>query len=226
MSKHETGTVTKQTTGAVPKHETGTVTKQTTGAVSKHETSTMTKQTTGARWGGPGGGSSPGTAAVSKHETGTVTKQTTGAVSTHETGTVTKQTTGAVSTHETGTVTTGAVSKHETVLEGGLRRYKRFKPVIPVETLKFERSKVCIRTENHTTSVNTSRFFVPWEPGGPSPNQHASATPPRIWNIAIYGANIAAGLSGQKFERSKVSIRTEIHTNNRCCVHARDRYCD
>ena len=32
MSKHETGTVTKQTTGAVSKHETGTVTKQTTGA--------------------------------------------------------------------------------------------------------------------------------------------------------------------------------------------------
>ena len=162
---------------------------------------------------------------MSKHETGTVTKQTTGAVSTHETGTVTNQTTGAASTHETRTVTTGAVSKHETVLEGGLRRYERFKPVIPVGTLKFERSKVCIRTENHT-SANTCRFFVPWEPGGPSPNQHASATPRRIWNIAIYGANIAVGLSGQKFERSKVSIRTEIHTNNRCCVHARERYCD
>ena len=169
--------------------------------MSKHETGTVTKQTTGARWGGPGGVSPPGTAAVSKHETGTVIKQTTGAVSTHETGTVTKQTTGAVSTHKTSTVTTGAVSKHETVLEGGLRRYERFKPVIPVGTLIFERSKVCIRTENHT-SANTSRFFVPWEPGGPSPNQHNSATPPRIWNIAIYGANIAAGLSGQKFERS------------------------
>ena len=35
MSKHKTGTVTKQTTGAVSTHETGTVT---TGAVSKHET--------------------------------------------------------------------------------------------------------------------------------------------------------------------------------------------
>ena len=185
----------------------------------------MTKQTTGARWGGPGGVPPPGTAAVSKHETGTVTKQTTGAGSTHETGTVTKQTTGAVSTHETGTVTTGAMSKHETVLEGGLRCYERFKPVIPVGTLIFERSKVCIRTENHT-SANRSRFFVPWEPGGPSPNQHPSATPPRIWNIVIYGANIAAGRSGQKFGRSKVSIRTEIHTNNRCCVHARDRCCD
>ena len=78
--------------------------------------------------------------------------------------------------------------------------------------MKFERSKVCIRTENHT-SANTSRFFVPWEAGGPSPNQHASATPPRIWNIPIYGANIAAGLSGQKFERSKVCIRTENHTS-------------
>ena len=133
-------------------------------------------------------------------------------MSTHETGTVTKQTTGAVSAHETGTVTTGAVSKHETVLEGGLRRYERFKPVILVGTLKFERSKVCIRTENHT-SADTSRFFVPFEPGGPSSNQHASATPLRIWNIAIYGANIAAGLSGQKFERSKVSIRTEIHNS-------------
>ena len=141
--------------------------------------------------GGPGGVPPPSTAAVSKHETVIVTKQTTGAVFTHETGTVTKQTTGAVSTHETGTVTTGAVSKHETVLEGGSRRYERFKPVIPVGTLKFERSKVCIRTENHT-SANTSRFFVPWEPGGPFPNQHVSATPPRIWNIAIYGANIAA----------------------------------
>ena len=62
MSKHETDTVTKQTTGAMSTHETGTVTKQTTGAVSKHETGTMNKQTTGA---------------VSKHETGTVTKQTT-----------------------------------------------------------------------------------------------------------------------------------------------------
>ena len=109
-------------------------------------------------------------------------------------------------------MTTGAVSKHETVLEGSLRRHDRFKPVIPVGTLKFERSKVCIRTENHT-SANTSRFFVPWEPGGPSPNQHVSATPPRIWNIAICGANIAAGLSGQKFKRSKVSIRTEIHNS-------------
>ena len=106
---------------------------------------------------------------------------------------MTKQTTGAVSTHETGTVTTGAVSKHETVLEGGLRRYERFKPVIPVGTLKFERSKVCIRTENHT-SVNTSRFFVPWEPGGPSPNQHDSATPPRIWNIAIKYISVLCAL--------------------------------
>ena len=49
MSKHETGTVTKQTTGAVSKHVTGTVTKQTTdarggfaGAVSKHVTGTVT----------------------------------------------------------------------------------------------------------------------------------------------------------------------------------------
>ena len=93
VSKHETGTVTKQTTGAVSKHETGTVTKQTSGAVSTHETGTMTKQTTGA---------------VFTHETGTVTKQTIGAVSTHETGTV-------VSKHETCTVTkqtTGAVSTH------------------------------------------------------------------------------------------------------------------
>ena len=98
------------------------------------------------------------------------------------------------------------------VRSDNLRRYERFKPVIPVGTLKFERSKVCIRTENHT-SANTSRFFVPREPGGPSSNQHASATPPRIWNIAIYGANIAAGLSGQKFERSKVSVRTEIHNS-------------
>ena len=54
---------------------------------------------------------------------------------------------------------------------------------------------------------------MPWEAGGPSPNQHAYATPPRIWNIPIYGANIAAGLSGQKFERSKVCIRTENHTS-------------
>ena len=54
---------------------------------------------------------------------------------------------------------------------------------------------------------------MPWEAGGLSPNQHASATPPRIWNIPIYGANIAAGLSGQKFERSKVCIRTENHTS-------------
>ena len=117
----------------------------------------MTKQTSGA---------------VSKHETGTVTKQITGAVSKHETGTVTKQTTGArggfagaMSKHETGIVTkqtTGAVSKHETV--------------IPVGTLKFERSKV-----PNFVSANTSRLFVPWEAGGPSPNQHASATPPRIW---------------------------------------------
>ena len=68
VSKHESGTVTKQTTGAVSTHETGTVTKQTTGAESAHETGTV----------------------VSKHETGTMTKQTTGAVSTHETGTVTK----------------------------------------------------------------------------------------------------------------------------------------
>ena len=74
-------------------------------------------------------------------------------------------------------------------------------------TLKFERSKVC--TETHT-SANKSRFFVPWEAGGPSPNQQASATPPRIWNIPIYGANVAAGLSGQKFERSKVCIREYI----------------
>ena len=70
------------------------------------------------------------------------------------------------------------------------------KPVIPVGTLKFERSKVCIRTEYHTFA-NTSRSFVTWE-GGPSPNPHASATPPRIWNLPIYGANIAAGLSGQR----------------------------
>ena len=81
VAKHETGTVTKQTTGAVSTHETGPVTKQTTGAVFKHETGTVTKQTIGA---------------VSRHETGTVTKQTTGAVSRHETGTVTKQTTGAL----------------------------------------------------------------------------------------------------------------------------------
>ena len=47
--------MTKQTTGArggfagaVSKHKTGTVTKQTTGAVSKHETGTVSKQTTGA----------------------------------------------------------------------------------------------------------------------------------------------------------------------------------
>ena len=94
-----------------------------------------------------------------------MTQQTTGAVSKHETGTVTKQTTGAVSKHERGTVTkqtTGVVSKHETV--------------IPVGTLKFERSKVL-----NFASANTSRFIVPWEAGGPSPNQHASATPPRIW---------------------------------------------
>ena len=51
-------------TGAVSKHNTGSVTKQTTGAVSKHETGTMTKQTAGARGGFVG--------AVSKHETGTV----------------------------------------------------------------------------------------------------------------------------------------------------------
>ena len=38
VSKHETGTVTKQTTGAVYTHETGTVPEQTTGAVSTHET--------------------------------------------------------------------------------------------------------------------------------------------------------------------------------------------
>ena len=67
-----------------------------------------------------------------------MTKQTNGVVSKHETGTVTKQTTGArggfagaVSKHETCIVTkqtTGAVSKHETV--------------IPVGTLKFDRSKV------------------------------------------------------------------------------------
>ena len=95
-------------------------------------------------------------AAVSKHETGTVTKQTTGArgglagaVSKHETCTVTKQ-------------TTGAVSKHEAV--------------IPVGTLKFNRSEV-----SNFVSANTSRFFVPWEAGGPSPNQHVSATPPQIW---------------------------------------------
>ena len=62
---------------------------------------------------------------------------------------------------------------------------------------KFERSKNSIRTEIHN-SANTSRFFVPLEAGGPSPNHHASATSPRIWNIAIYGANIAAGLSGQR----------------------------
>ena len=220
MSKHETGTETKQTTGAVSTHETDIVTKQTTGAVSTYETGNVTKQTTGA---------------VSKHETGTVTKQTTGAVSKHETGTVTKQTTGAVSKHEIGTMTkqtTGAVSKHETGgtvtkqttgarggfagavfkhetgtvtkqttgARGGfasLRTLGCHKLVIPVGTLKFERSKVCIRTENHT-SANTSRSFVPWEAGGPSPNQHTSATPPRIWNIPIYGANIAAGLSGQR----------------------------
>ena len=78
MSKHEkTGTVTKQTTGAVSTHETGTAIKQTTGAVSQHETGTVTKQATGARKGFAG--------AVSKHDTGTVTKQTTGAVSKHET---------------------------------------------------------------------------------------------------------------------------------------------
>ena len=114
----------------------------------------MTKQTTGARRGVAG--------AVSKHETGTVTKQT-----------------------------IDAVSKHETV--------------IPVGTLKFGRSKV-----SNFVSASTSRFFVPWEAGGPSPNQHASATPPRIWKCTDYGANIAAGLSGQKFERSKVCIREYI----------------
>ena len=59
VSKHETGTVTKQTTGAVSTHETGTVTKETTCSVSTHETDTVTRQTTGA---------------VSKHETGSVTK--------------------------------------------------------------------------------------------------------------------------------------------------------
>ena len=85
---------------------------------------------------------------------------------------------------------TAAVSKHETV--------------IPVGTLKFDRSKV-----SNFVSANTSRFFVPWEAGGPSPNQHASATPPRIWNIPTYGANIATGLSGttkltcQKYLRAK-----------------------
>ena len=42
VSNHETGTVTKQTTGVVSTHETGTVTKQTTGAVSTHETGTAT----------------------------------------------------------------------------------------------------------------------------------------------------------------------------------------
>ena len=73
--------------------------------MSKLETDTVTKQTTGARGGFAG--------AVSKYETGTVTKQT-----------------------------TGAVSKHETV--------------IPVGTLKFERSKVL-----NFVSANISRFFVP-----------------------------------------------------------------
>ena len=62
---------------------------------------------------------------MSKHETSTVTKQTTGAVSKHETGNVAKQTTGA---------------------RGGLRCYERFKPVVHVGTLKFEKNKVCNRT--------------------------------------------------------------------------------
>ena len=44
---------------------------------------------------------------------------------------------------------------------------------------KFETSKVCICTQNHP-SAKKSSFFVPWEAGGPSPNQHASATPPLL----------------------------------------------
>ena len=199
VSKHETGTVTKQTTDTVSKHETGTVTKQTTGAVSTHETGTVTKQTTGA---------------VSTHETGTV-------VSKHETYTVTKETIGAVSTQETGTVTkqtTGAVSKHETV--------------IPVGTLKFEGSEV-----SNFVSANTSRFFVPWKAGGPSPNQHASATPPRIWK------HLASLCSGRREVRPRISTPQQHPApggvlkggdpgggvtllRHGCCVQAPDRYCD
>ena len=47
MFKHETGTVTKQTTGPLGEGS-GGVSLPGTAAVSKHETGTVTKQTTGA----------------------------------------------------------------------------------------------------------------------------------------------------------------------------------
>ena len=81
VSKHQTGTVTKQTTrarwGGLWDPAPGGVLEDPppgTAAVSKHQTGTVTKQATGARWGGPGGVPPPGTAAVSKHQTGTVTR--------------------------------------------------------------------------------------------------------------------------------------------------------
>ena len=68
MTQHEgacstggSGGGSRPSTAAMPKHETGTVTKQTTGGRG------------GGGEGGSGGGFPPGTAAVSKHATGTVT---------------------------------------------------------------------------------------------------------------------------------------------------------
>ena len=81
----------------------------------------------------------------------------TSAVSKHQTGTVTKQTTGARWGGPGGVSPPGtaAVSKHQT---GTVTRV------------------LCDDWGDHP-SAKKSRFFVPWEAGGPSPNQHASATP-------------------------------------------------
>ena len=91
---------------------------------------------------------------------GGVTPAWDGCCAQHHTGTVTKQTTGARWGGPGGVSPPGtaAVSKHQT---GTVTRL------------------LCNDWGDHP-SAKKSRFFVPWEAGGPSPNSHASATPPLL----------------------------------------------
>ena len=94
-----------------------------------------------------------------------------------------------MSAHETGTVTqqtTGAVSKHETVIPMGTSNLKSFK-------LRFRKYTSLLCALGGGRSVPDSARLC-----------NSSA------NMEFYGANIAAGLSGQKFERSKVCLREYI----------------
>ena len=122
-----------------------------TAAVSKHEIKSVTQHQGACSRGGSGGFPPPGTAAVSKHETKSVTQHQAGGML--EGGVregVSPPGTATVCKHETGTMTKQTTGVLQFMVTFALRG----------------------RVGN--TSGNISHFVVPWEAGGPYPNQHAS----------------------------------------------------